>query len=195
MCATSVVREPRVTLVDLGHYRGGCRDPAPRHNPESEAIRRALGDPKRRLPFGRRRFASGSVLTRMSEYPTLDVVKSDIAAKGAIAPPKPARAAAPAVDPLAAVRSHSVSELEADLGSLLRSAQPSCPLQEKAPDGSPRVPSLISVWLISQVGKAVGRPKLVNLSKVRRDDLRSLGGVARVVHRALHPVPSEAKAS
>lgn len=131
----------------------------------------------------------------MSEYPTLDVVKSDIAAPGAIAPPKSAGPAAPAVDPLAAVRSHSVAELEADLGSLLRSAQPSCPLQEKAPDGSPRVPSLVSVWLISQVGKAVGRPKLVNLSKVRRDDLRSLGGVARVVHRALHPVPSEAKAS
>lgn len=131
----------------------------------------------------------------MSEYPTLDVVKSDIAARGAIAPPRPAGPSAPAADPLAAVGSHSVAELEADLGSLLRSARPTCPLEEKAPDGSPRVPSLVSVWLISQVGRAVGRPKLVNLSKVRRDDLRSLAGVARVVHRALHPVSSEAKAS
>lgn len=131
----------------------------------------------------------------MSGYPTLDVVKSDIVAKGAIAPPKPAGTTAPASDPLGAVRSRSVSELEADLGGLLRSAQPTCPLEEKAPDGSLRVPSLVSVWLISQAGKAVGRPKLVNLSKVRRDDLRSLAGVARVVHRALHPLPSEAKVS
>lgn len=68
-------------------------------------------------------------------------------------------------------------------------------LSERADDGSPRVPSLVSVWLISQVGNAVGRPKLVNLSKVRREDLRSLGGVARVVHCALHPVSSESKAS
>lgn len=131
----------------------------------------------------------------MSEYPTLNVVKSDIATRGAIAPPKPAGPPAPAAGLLAAVRSRSVSELEADLGSLLRSAQPTCPLEEKAPDGSPRVASLVSVWLISQAGKAVGRPKLVNLSKVRRDDLRSLAGVARIVHRALHPAVSEAKAS
>jgi hypothetical protein len=45
------------------------------------------------------------------------------------------------------------------------------------------------------VGNAVGRPKLVNLSKVRREELRSLAGVARLVHRSLHPVPSESKAS
>src|SRR4051812_26568571 len=130
----------------------------------------------------------------MSEYPTLDVVKNDIAPKGAIAPPRRRGPSAPAA-PLAAVRSRSVAELEQDLTDLLSGAQPTRTLSELAADGSPRVPSLVSMWLISQVGNAVGRPKLVNLSKVRREELRSIGGVARLVYRILHSVPSEVKAS
>lgn len=127
----------------------------------------------------------------MSDYPTLDVVKSDIPAKGAIAPPKRKGLASsgPAM-PLAEVRTHSAAELERDLTELLRTARPTCGLSEAAGDGSPKVASLVSVWLLSQVGKAVGRHKLVNLSKVRRDELRSIGGVARLVHRTLHPVPA-----
>src|SRR3954447_24901536 len=131
----------------------------------------------------------------MSEYPTLDVVKSDITAHGSIAPPK--RNSLPATrpaTPLAEVRTRSAVELERDLTDLLRKARPACVLNEVAGDGSPKVASLVSVWLLSQVGNAVGRPKLVNLSKVRREDLRSIGGVARLVHRTLHPVPT-AKAS
>jgi len=126
----------------------------------------------------------------------MNVVKSDIAAKGAIAPPKPkGSTAGPGAAPFAAVRTRSEAELERDLTDLLRAAQPTCALTEMATDGSPRVPSLVSVWLVSQVGNAVGRPKLVNLSRVRREELRSIGGVARLVHRALHPVPAEVKAS
>ncbi len=127
----------------------------------------------------------------MSEYPTLDVVKSDIPATGAIAPPKrkgPA-SSGPATS-LADVRSRSAAELERDLTELLRAARPTCVTTELAADGSPKVASLLSVWLLSQVGNAVGRPKLVNLSKVRREELRSIGGVARLVHRTLHPVPA-----
>jgi hypothetical protein len=142
--------------------------------------------PRCRGPTGRDR------LTPMSEYPTLDVVKSDIAPVGAIAPPK--RKARPQLGgeatPLAEVRTLSVTELERDLTALLRTARPTCVLSELADDGSPRVASLVSVWLLSQVGKAVGRPKLVNLSKVGREELRSIGGVARLVHRTLHPVPA-----
>ncbi len=133
-------------------------------------------------------------LTRMSEYPTLDVVKSDTTAKGAIAPPKRRGPSVPAA-PLAAVRTRSVPELERDLTTLLHGAQPTRTLSELAADGTSLVPSLVAVWLISQVGNAVGRPKLVNLSKVRREELRSIGGVARLVHRTLHPVPSDVKAS
>jgi hypothetical protein len=119
------------------------------------------------------------------------VVKSDIPAMGAIAPPKRrgARSAGPAV-PLADVRSRSAAELERDLTELLRGARPTCVTTEVAADGSPKVASLVSVWLLSQVGSAVGKPKFVNLSKVRREELRSIGGVARLAHRTLHPVPA-----
>lgn len=133
-------------------------------------------------------------LTFMSDYPTLHVVKSDIISPGAIAPPRRKNPPSNAT-PLASVRSRSVDDLQRDLTQLLRVGQPACPTAELAPDGSPRIPSLVSVWLLTQVGSAVGRPKLVNLSKVRREELRSIGGVARLVHRTLHPVPSEVKAS
>ena len=131
----------------------------------------------------------------MSEYPTLNVVKSDITAKGAIAPPKRPGPTGSGASLLAAVRTRSATELERDLTVLLRTAQPSRSLAELAADGTPQIPSLVSVWLISQVGNAVSRPKLVNLSRVRREELRSIGGVARLVHRTLHPVPAGVKAS
>lgn len=127
----------------------------------------------------------------MSEYPTLDVVKSDIPSRGAIAPPRrTGPAAIVPVMPLTGVRTRSAVELERDLSELLRTARPTCVTTELAADGSPKVASLVAVWLLSQVGRAVGRPKLVNLSKVRREELRSIGGVARLVHRTLHPVPA-----
>lgn len=114
---------------------------------------------------------------------------------GAIAPPaRKGSASGSPVTPLADVGTSSAAELERDLAELLRAAQPSCVTTELAADGSPKVASLVSVWLLSQVGNAVGRPKLVNLSKVRREELRSIGGVARLVHRTLHPV-SAVKAS
>ncbi len=118
-------------------------------------------------------------------------MKSDIPANGAIAPPKRkgARSASPTA-PLADVRSRSAAELERDLTQMLRSARPACVTSEVAADGSPKVASLVSVWLLSQVGNAVGKPKFVNLSKVRREELRSIGGVARLAHRTLHPVPA-----
>ncbi len=127
----------------------------------------------------------------MSEYATLDVVQSDIPATGAIAPPKRRGPASggPAT-PMADARTRSVAELERGLTELLRAARPTCVTTELAADGSPKVASLVSVWLLSQVGKAVDRPKLVNLSKVRREELRSIGGVARLVHRTLHPAPA-----
>lgn len=155
-----------------------------------------------RCPSGRsaRAAASGDVeLPEPLRLLTLDtnvgisdtgVVKSDIPATGAIAPPKRKGArSAPSV-PLADIRSRSAAELERDLTELLRGARPTCVTTEVAADGSPKVASLVSVWLLSQVGNAVGKPKFVNLSKVRREELRSIGGVARLAHRTLHPVPA-----
>jgi hypothetical protein len=136
-------------------------------------------------------------LTIVSEYPTLDVVKTDIAS---VAPPPPPAAVTPTVAPtaatiLSAIATRGVDQLQSDLTRLLRVAQPNRQLAEMADDGSAKIPSLVAVFLINQVGASVGRPKLVDLSRVRREDLRSMGGVARLVHRTLHPVPAGPLAS
>jgi len=68
-------------------------------------------------------------------------------------------------------------------------------LVDLAGDGSPKIPSLVAVWLISQVAAAVGIPKLVDIGKVRRESLRSLAGVAQLLHAAMHPADGQAKAS
>jgi hypothetical protein len=120
----------------------------------------------------------------------MSVVKSDIKARGAIAPPN---RSASGPTPFATIRTCSVAELETDITALLLSSQPASLSSEIASDGTPRVASLVAVWLISQAGAAVGRPKLVNLRAVRREELRSLGGVARLLHRTLHPVPVDAR--
>ncbi len=136
------------------------------------------------------------LLTIVSEYPTLDVVKTDITS---VAPPPPV-AAPPAAVPtnaaiLASAPTRTVDQLQSDLTCLLRVAQPNRQLTDMADDGSPKIPSLVAVFLVNQVGASVSRPKLLDLSRVRREDLRSLGGVARLVHRTLHPVPAGPLAS
>jgi hypothetical protein len=94
----------------------------------------------------------------------------------------------PGARPLAEARTRSVKELERDLEQVLRSGQHAVELSP-ADDGTPGIPSLIAVWLLNEVGKAIGVEKPVNLSKVtNREDLRSVGGVARLLHRTLHPV-------
>ncbi len=110
-----------------------------------------------------------------------DVMKSDIAS-GAPAPP-PTQTTRAAVS--REVRSMSVTQIEQELTGLLMSAQLGRTLPETAVNTSPEVSSLVAVWLISQVGEAVGKPKLVKLSNVDKLDLRSVGGVSRVVHEAL----------
>jgi hypothetical protein len=115
------------------------------------------------------------------------------------APPPPTPGAAGAINGatliLRGVGARTVEQLQDDLTRVLQAAQPNRQLLELAADGSPKIPSLVAVFLLSQVGKAVGRPKLVNLKQVRRADLRSLAGVAQLVHRTLHPVPAGSVAS
>jgi hypothetical protein len=131
-----------------------------------------------------------------SGYPTLDVVKTDIPSAAAPPPARfPTAAASSAALLLRGVAARTVNQLQGDLTRVLQAAQPTRQLSELADDGSPKIPSLVAVFLLSQVGAAVGRPKLVNLSRVRREDLRSLGGVARLVHRTLHSVPAGPLAS
>jgi hypothetical protein len=129
----------------------------------------------------------------MSDYPTMAVMKTDIGSN-APGPPAPGGSGvlAAARNNLATARNRSTQQLEGDLSQLLAAAQPTRVLTDLAGDGTSSIPSLVAVWLISQVGQAVSNPKLVKLSSVKREELRSLGGVARLLHRTLHPVPAGA---
>ena len=78
------------------------------------------------------------------------------------------------------------SEMEGHLQELLGQAGFNRQPPQAAADGSPQIPSLHAVWLVSQIGHAVGRPKLINLAKVNdKEDLRSLKGVARLLDEAI----------
>lgn len=86
--------------------------------------------------------------------------------------------------------------LQDHLGTILRQGMPSRDFDDRAEDGSPSVPSLVSVWLISQIGDAVGQPRLVNLGKVSdKTALTSLAGVARLTSRALDALRTVTAAS
>ena len=51
---------------------------------------------------------------------------------------------------------------------------------ERHQDGSLRLPSLEAVWLVTQIGKAVGVHRLLNLRNVPVSKLRSLHGIAEL---------------
>lgn len=51
-------------------------------------------------------------------------------------------------------------------------------------DGTLAIKSMTAVWILSTVGKAFGR-RLVRLSDVDADALRSIGGVARLIKQAV----------
>ncbi|WP_158879587.1 acyl carrier protein [Amycolatopsis anabasis] len=66
------------------------------------------------------------------------------------------------------------------------------PLQEVtegAPytDGTLALDSMTAVWVISTVGKAFKR-RLVRLSEVDNESLRSVGGVAQLIQQAIVPI-------
>lgn len=120
-------------------------------------------------------------------------MKSDVPSH---APTPPRRGAAvvslPDARPLTDVRDRSIAELETDLEDTLRRGKASVSLAP-ADDGTPAISSLIAVWLLSQVGKALGTKRPVNLAKVTdRENLRSVGGVARLLHEVLHPASAVA---
>ncbi|MCY4068496.1 MAG: hypothetical protein OXE79_05225 [Acidimicrobiaceae bacterium] len=78
------------------------------------------------------------------------------------------------------------SELEEHLKELLDWSGFDQQPQQASADGSPRVSSLLAVWLISQVGGVVGGKKLINLSEVENKEcLRSLAGIAGLLHSAI----------
>ena len=123
----------------------------------------------------------------------MHVMRSDI--DSGVPPPPPLELSTPVVSAQEILAMDS-DALEGHLQQRLRRGRPGQQFEERAEDGSPRIPSLVSVWLISQVGHAVGRQKVVNLSKVKNNkDLRSLAGVARLLGEALAELQPAQEAS
>ncbi len=52
-------------------------------------------------------------------------------------------------------------------------------------DATTAIDSMTAVWVIATVGKALGRRRLVRLSDVDRESLCSVGGVAKLIRRAI----------
>lgn len=85
------------------------------------------------------------------------------------------------------MRNRTVAELEADLEDTIRRGKAAIALNPGA-DGTPTIPSMIAVWVLTQVGKAIGTNKSpVRFPVANPEDLRSIRGVARLLHEVLHP--------
>lgn len=145
----------------------------------------------------------------MSEYPTIYVMTENMhSASGApLFFPAPAPTAAPQLsapgwaagcDP-----SQGPSAIRLDRGALQAMTEPEMQQQvmemlmclrrqsmqdiANGPahaDGTPEIDSMTAVWVVSTVGRAFDRP-LVRLSNVRRESLRSVGGVAALIRQAI----------
>ena len=63
-----------------------------------------------------------------------------------------------------------------------------------ANDGTVGLDSMTAVWVIATIGKAFGC-KLVRLSEVDRDSLRSVGGLASLVRTSIRGLPALAGAA
>lgn len=110
-------------------------------------------------------------------------MKSDIDSATPPPPQSEPFAAAETADEIFAMDENA---LQAHLQQRLQGAIPGRHAGDRAEDGSPCVSSLESVWVISQIGHAVGQPKLVKLSEVgNKAELSSLRGLTRLVTRAL----------
>jgi len=84
-----------------------------------------------------------------------------------------------------ATRAEMEQTLQALLGALKRGSRADLEAGERHGDGSLRITSHIAVWLIGRVSDAYGC-RLVKLSEVpSRDSLRSIGGLAELLMKAI----------
>ena len=120
-------------------------------------------------------------------FANMTVVKSDIDSG---APPLPSAPFKPSATP-DEIHEMSLDALQAYLEDLLPKAMPGRGSEDRAADGSPCVPSLVAVCLISMVEHAAGKRKLVSLANVQnKDDLKSVRGVVKLLHGGLDELRS-----
>lgn len=104
----------------------------------------------------------------------------------------PAAALAPVVQQAAgapALQTMTEEELIVEILGRIAAAEQR-PLHElegdpKHIDGTVAIDSMTAVSALASIGGTVGRPRLVDLSRVDREDLRSVAGLARLARRAL----------
>jgi hypothetical protein len=154
----------------------------------------------------------------MSEYPTLMSMNENMAGSSrgplffpthteqpssALSADSPAPSPVVAWDPScgpraiqldrAAVQAMSQAELEDQTLEMLACLKRR-PMSEIAAgaahtDGTLAIDSMTAVWVLSIVGKAFGR-RLVRLSEVDRDSLRSVGGVSKLIKQTTASLPA-----
>jgi hypothetical protein len=115
-------------------------------------------------------------------------MKSDVASVAPPPPgPSPAGPSPAALPQLSDARSRSLEQLIGDLEQALLIGRSGLTTTAAA-DGTPAIPSLLAVWLLNEVGKAIGVKRPVVLSSVaNKEELRSVGGVARLLFAVFHP--------
>jgi hypothetical protein len=102
------------------------------------------------------------------------------------AAPAPLPRAVPVAVDLSAFRADAASsaiEVDRIVASITR-REVSDPTIAHA-DGTLAVDSMTAVCVLAMAAAAAGMPRLVNLRQVPREDLRSVGGVARLLRAAL----------
>ena len=111
-------------------------------------------------------------LTTGVRYSIIDVMVQDIDT-GGIAPPQPR------VDDTVDIRGFTESDIEDHVSTLLAS------VGDASNSPSAGVPSLVAVWVISQVEKACGAGPLIDAKTLTRDDFATPTALSRVLHRRI----------
>lgn len=109
---------------------------------------------------------------------------------GAIAPP--GSSPPPALPERGRLLSMNEHDLRAFLTRFLADIRPDLPGGPTGADGTCAVSSQIAVSLLGVIGGIVGKEPLANLrslSTEQKAELRTVGGVARIMRRALQGVP------
>lgn len=119
--------------------------------------------------------------------PDMPIMSSPFFGGTAVAPRRFSGAVPIVLDPIR-IAALDDAGMEKELSRILVKIRPRKPkgeLDAPHPDGTARVDSMTAVCLLAMVGGAFGQPRLVNLGRVDREALRSVGGVARLIRTAL----------
>lgn len=111
------------------------------------------------------------------------------------APAAPAAAATPTFQPAddATLRGMTEASLADEILARIAAAEQrslaEVAAEPRHADGTVKIDSMTAVSALASIGVTVGKNKLVDLSAVDPEDLRSIAGLARLARRALDTLP------